>query len=907
MINYMFFRKPTLIFLNNINFQKVRTNMQINNPDIKIYTSFLDIRDELQQNIFKNQSQNSSKNHEQSFKADLVQNKIAFNQNDYVENQQFIYKGIENFTKVVKKDVDKLQTKKDQEQSEYQNNQWDEGLIVFNNIEEQISFQQTNEFENDEQIKMIQNLQDSKKKQEIEKQTLSFENFEGDQILLKKQIVQREQFDNYTKNLKSKQKQEKSVQYFYLIEKSNNLDIQIKENKQEENKNKDLTNSFKTEGVVLSRRKAQLKRSNSELQISSESNLKNNYNQNQNKKQKKMLSTNDIIDLDQSTNQIFTKSTTIQKEEKEDSKQTLDINQDLLIQNHQLKMQESQNLQADGEIQSLKNEEQNPPPNQEIERGGLQKINQDNQVQNVSQQENQIQQEKNNQNESQYQEVAAPQNQSDEYSFQLEQTQAYISSLRYRLELRTQSINSLNCNLCQKVKFKKILLIIFYLPLCIGFLYLLIRNAAQFCSPTILVHFCLYTLFSFRNFFLNLFVYIKSQQHLNVLKLYEVNVLSHDLFFFLLCDLQTQYKKQKYLQNKIEQISIQQPQDQEQAIQNDCVSNNNNNNNNQINANIENNQAINNPQNNYMLAQQNIQIYNNQQVANNNISMHQIDQTISEEYVQLIMAAIKYQQSQQQSQSQVNNIVNQNNNNNNNNNQNSNNNNENININSNAQINNINISNSNNNIENPNQIEGLIAQNAQNTHEANKQGEQNIAAIENYYLIQVFNLTISIIKEANILKCILLNSPNIRENRVSYDYYQKHLLQINRIVSNNLKDTDYLIENNQQMIYQINSSLIQREIETIIKYKDRIFLTCKRKKEIKTFSLNDIKNTLQSTKKYTEQELSELCCIICLVEFEEKDQVYLSDCCKRCFHKSCIMEWFKVNQKCPMCRAVVLQ
>ncbi|KAL4476064.1 hypothetical protein ABPG74_009797 [Tetrahymena malaccensis] len=864
--------------------------------------------------------------------------------------------------------------KNGQENNENENNLWDEGLIVFNNIEEQISFQQTNEFDNDEQIKVIQNFQDSKKKKVIDQQVSNFENVQEDQIFENKQTGQREQFGNYTENSKNKQNLENSVQY--LIEEQNNLDIQIQENKQKLNNNKSLINSCKTEGVVLSKGKLQLKRSNSELQITSEANLKNNYKQNKN--QKRMLSANDIIDLDQSTNQIFTKATTIQKEEKEDSKQTIDLNQDL-IQNQGLKMQQSQNQQEDEENQSLRHVEQNPI-SQENQIGDSQIINSGNQAQNVSQQENQLQQD-NNQNQPSDQIVAAPQNQSDEYTFQLQQTQAYISSLRYRLDLRTQSINSLNSILCQKLKFKKVQLIIYYFPLCVGFLYLLIRNAAQFCSPTILIHFCLYTFFSLRNFIINVYVYIKSQQHLKVLKLYDVNALSHDLFFFLICDLQTQYKKQKDLQNKIEQISIQQPQDQEQAIQNDSISNSNNN-----NANVENNNAINIPQNNYMSAQQNIQILNNQQAAaNDNIQMHQIDQNIPEEYVQLIIAAIKYQQSQQQQQSQVNNIVNQNNSNSNSSNQQQDNNVNNNNSNNNQNqisfvgLNNNNII-SNNQVNNNNNNE---IQNDQNINGANNdnQNKQSNTAIENYYLIQAFNLSINIIKDSNILKSILLNSPNIRENRMSYDYYQKHLFQINHMLNSNLRDTDYLIENNQQMIYQINSNLIQREIETIIKYKDRVFLSkiirvysfleeyylviynlleftfsfcypseinvaivfsfyysivnwlqiiivtfaiifmlialifylvfqllaCKRKKELKTQSLNDIKNTLQSTKKYTEQELSELCCIICLVEFEEKDQVYLSECCKRCFHKGCIMEWFKVNQKCPMCRAVVLQ
>jgi hypothetical protein len=42
-------------------------------------------------------------------------------------------------------------------------------------------------------------------------------------------------------------------------------------------------------------------------------------------------------------------------------------------------------------------------------------------------------------------------------------------------------------------------------------------------------------------------------------------------------------------------------------------------------------------------------------------------------------------------------------------------------------------------------------------------------------------------------------------------------------------------------------------------------------------------------------------CSICLIDFENNDDVTLLKCC-HCFHKSCIEEWSKIKAECPNCR-----
>ncbi|CEM24477.1 unnamed protein product [Vitrella brassicaformis CCMP3155] len=52
----------------------------------------------------------------------------------------------------------------------------------------------------------------------------------------------------------------------------------------------------------------------------------------------------------------------------------------------------------------------------------------------------------------------------------------------------------------------------------------------------------------------------------------------------------------------------------------------------------------------------------------------------------------------------------------------------------------------------------------------------------------------------------------------------------------------------------------------------------------------------------TEPPVDDFCCSVCLVEFEEDDEVRVLDC-KHVFHKLCIDEWFKAHTVCPLCRA----
>lgn len=46
-------------------------------------------------------------------------------------------------------------------------------------------------------------------------------------------------------------------------------------------------------------------------------------------------------------------------------------------------------------------------------------------------------------------------------------------------------------------------------------------------------------------------------------------------------------------------------------------------------------------------------------------------------------------------------------------------------------------------------------------------------------------------------------------------------------------------------------------------------------------------------------------CSICLIDFENNDDVTLLKCC-HCFHKTCIEEWSKIKAECPNCREKIL-
>lgn len=46
-------------------------------------------------------------------------------------------------------------------------------------------------------------------------------------------------------------------------------------------------------------------------------------------------------------------------------------------------------------------------------------------------------------------------------------------------------------------------------------------------------------------------------------------------------------------------------------------------------------------------------------------------------------------------------------------------------------------------------------------------------------------------------------------------------------------------------------------------------------------------------------------CAVCLVEFEEDEQLKFLPYCSHLFHISCIDEWFQCHSTCPMCRSEV--
>jgi hypothetical protein len=41
-------------------------------------------------------------------------------------------------------------------------------------------------------------------------------------------------------------------------------------------------------------------------------------------------------------------------------------------------------------------------------------------------------------------------------------------------------------------------------------------------------------------------------------------------------------------------------------------------------------------------------------------------------------------------------------------------------------------------------------------------------------------------------------------------------------------------------------------------------------------------------------------CPICLSPI--KNNLYITECCKKHFHKDCHLEWIKIKNNCPMCR-----
>ena len=51
-----------------------------------------------------------------------------------------------------------------------------------------------------------------------------------------------------------------------------------------------------------------------------------------------------------------------------------------------------------------------------------------------------------------------------------------------------------------------------------------------------------------------------------------------------------------------------------------------------------------------------------------------------------------------------------------------------------------------------------------------------------------------------------------------------------------------------------------------------------------------------------EEGFDEICCSICLEEFEDGHDIIRINMCRHVFHRLCIDSWLKQNQSCPNCR-----
>ena len=43
-------------------------------------------------------------------------------------------------------------------------------------------------------------------------------------------------------------------------------------------------------------------------------------------------------------------------------------------------------------------------------------------------------------------------------------------------------------------------------------------------------------------------------------------------------------------------------------------------------------------------------------------------------------------------------------------------------------------------------------------------------------------------------------------------------------------------------------------------------------------------------------------CSICLTKINKNDEYIENECCKNTFHNSCLEEWYKIKENCPLCR-----
>lgn len=44
-------------------------------------------------------------------------------------------------------------------------------------------------------------------------------------------------------------------------------------------------------------------------------------------------------------------------------------------------------------------------------------------------------------------------------------------------------------------------------------------------------------------------------------------------------------------------------------------------------------------------------------------------------------------------------------------------------------------------------------------------------------------------------------------------------------------------------------------------------------------------------------------CSICLEKIKKEDEFINNECCNNTFHTTCLEEWYKVKENCPLCRS----
>jgi hypothetical protein len=185
----------------------------------------------------------------------------------------------------------------------------------------------------------------------------------------------------------------------------------------------------------------------------------------------------------------------------------------------------------------------------------------------------------------------------------------------------------------------------------------------------------------------------------------------------------------------------------------------------------------------------------------------------------------------------------------------------------------------------------------------------------------------------NIIKCrkcnINLSHKEVGDHMFSHDL--EDLQSQDRIQLNNRQ---YAIQNNNRNQYNhilsrrtlINSHMIRRQLhrnirqdsfENLESYQSNMFERNRRNNilrlinellyedEIRTGIDEETKRSLpesvlKNVKKLPEEKKN---CVICMEEFGDND-VILTVPCYHIFHQSCVMEWFKIENTCPICKPV---